>query len=144
MGSTAMKKWLLQIFTWWHGQTLGTRFLIWRRGRAVGEDAMGNRYYESRDKTRRWVIYAHQCEASAIPPGWHGWMHHRRDTPPVDEHGNDTYTARPWEEHHQSNPTGSATAYRPAGSLARGGLRDPQQRNYEPWSPIAPDESNIS
>ena len=38
----AMKDWLLQIFTWWNGQTIGTRFYTWRFGRNVGSDQFGN------------------------------------------------------------------------------------------------------
>ncbi|HET7716433.1 MAG TPA: NADH:ubiquinone oxidoreductase subunit NDUFA12, partial [Bauldia sp.] len=30
-----MKRFLLQFFTWWNGQTLGTRFFTWRKGIAV-------------------------------------------------------------------------------------------------------------
>ena len=33
-----MKQFLLQFFTWWNGQTLGTRFYTWRKGEAVGMD----------------------------------------------------------------------------------------------------------
>ena len=32
-----MKSFLLQFFTWWHGQTLNTRFHTWRKGERVGE-----------------------------------------------------------------------------------------------------------
>ena len=82
-----MKKFLLQFFTWWNGETLGTRLHTWRFGKSVGEDEFGNLYYEggtdSEGRTRRWVIYNGVSEASAIPPGWHGWMHHRVDTPPA-------------------------------------------------------------
>ena len=75
---------LKQIFTWWNGQTIGTRFHTWRFGTRVGEDEFGNVYYQggakdSEGRTRRWVIYNGYAEASAIPPGWHGWMHHRTD-----------------------------------------------------------------
>src|SRR5690606_898075 len=88
-GKDAMKKFLLQFFTWWNGQTLNTRFHTWRKGRRVGTDQCGNVYYEggvdSEGRTRRWVIYAGVSEASQIPPGWHGWIHHRVDTPPSAE-----------------------------------------------------------
>ncbi|MEL6745799.1 MAG: NADH:ubiquinone oxidoreductase subunit NDUFA12, partial [Pseudomonadota bacterium] len=107
-----MKNFLLQLFTWWNGQTLGTRFFTWRKGEKVGEDDEGNVYYQHGE--RRWVIYNGLAEASRIPPGWHGWMHHRVDTPPSDE----TYTKREWEMGHQANMTGSPHAYRPKGSLA--------------------------
>lgn len=98
-------KLLLQIFTWWNGQTIGTRFHTWRHGQRVGEDEFGNVYYQggtdSEGRTRRWVIYNGPAEASAIPPGWHGWMHHRTDVSPADE----KYAVREWQKPHRANPT---------------------------------------
>ena len=68
-----MKTFLTQFFTWWNGQTLGTRFHTWRFGKRGGEDEAGNVYYEggtnSDGRTRRWVIYNGYAEASSIPPG---------------------------------------------------------------------------
>ena len=59
----------------------------WRFGKRVGEDELGNVYYEggmsSYGLPKRWVIYKGYAEASAIPPGWHGWMHHRTDVAAV-------------------------------------------------------------
>ena len=67
-----MKKFWTQFFTWWNGQTLGTRFHTWRSGKRVGEDELGNVYYEggvnSDGHTRRWVIYIGYAEGSAVPP----------------------------------------------------------------------------
>ncbi len=110
-----MKPWLLQIFTWWNGQTIGTRFHTWRFGKRVGEDERGNVYYQSADGKAPWVIYAGEAEASQIGPGWHGWMHHRVDTPPVDEN----YKPRDWQKPHVPNQTGTRFAYRPKGSLLK-------------------------
>ena len=130
-----MKTLLLQIFTWWNGQTLGTRFHTWRRGERVGEDEFGNVYYQggkdSEGRTRRWVIYKGYAEASAIPPGWHGWMHHRTDTPPSREN----YVAREWQKTHRANPTGTPFAYRPKGSIAVGGERPRVTGDYDAWTP---------
>ena len=64
------KDWLLQIFTWWNGQTIGTRLHTWRFGKPVGEDERGNLFYQTADGKRRWVIYNGPAEASAIAPGW--------------------------------------------------------------------------
>ena len=36
-----MKTLLTQIFTWWNGQTMGTRFHTWRFGKKVGQDEFG-------------------------------------------------------------------------------------------------------
>ncbi len=127
---------LKQFFTWWSGQTVGLRFYTWRNGEFVGEDEAGNRYYRAPSKLpdsiaeRRWVIYNGYAEASAIPPGWHGWMHHRVDTPPSET----GYQAREWQKPHGPNMTGTASAYRPAGSLLSAKPK-PTDPDYEPWQP---------
>ncbi len=125
-----MKNLLLEIFTWWNGQTMGTRFFTWRKGERVGEDENGNIYYRSKDD-RRWVIYNGPVEASLIPSGWHGWMHHRTDVAPSQEN----YEMREWEMPHKENLTGSAGAYRPKGAVASQNKRPEVSADYEAWSP---------
>ena len=52
-----MKKLLLEIFTWWNGQTLGTRIHTLINGRLVGSDLDGNKYFINKKNTdSRWVI----------------------------------------------------------------------------------------
>ncbi|MFC7400246.1 NADH:ubiquinone oxidoreductase subunit NDUFA12 [Chelatococcus sp. GCM10030263] len=134
-----MKDFLLRVFTWWNRQTIGTQFWTWRKGELVGEDEFGNRYYRTRGGAkdpalgfeRRWVIYADYAEASMIPPGWHGWMHHTTDVPP----SRDTYTPREWQKPHRPNLTGTAEAYRPSGSTLASGQRPPATGDYSPWTP---------
>ncbi|ACS56012.1 NADH:ubiquinone oxidoreductase subunit NDUFA12 [Rhizobium leguminosarum bv. viciae] len=126
---------LVQTFTWWNGQTMGTRFATWRFGKRVGEDEFGNVYYEggmsSYGLPKRWVIYKGYAEASAIPPGWHGWMHHRTDVPPSKE----SYVAKDWQKPHRPNHTGSPQAYRPPGSIAVPGERPRVTGDYDAWTP---------
>jgi NADH:ubiquinone oxidoreductase subunit len=128
---------LKQFFTWWNGQTLGTRFFTWRKGELVGTDEFDNRYYRAKSAIpdsiaeRRWVIYNGYAEASSIPPGWHGWMHHRSDTPPSRE----TYRPREWQQPHQANLTGSATAYRPPGSIVGSARPAVAEPDYQAWKP---------
>jgi NADH:ubiquinone oxidoreductase subunit len=130
-----MKPILAEIFIWWQGQTWGTRLDTWLHGEYVGSDEAGNRYFRSKPgakkPNRRWVLYNGYAEASAIPPGWHGWMHYRTDVPPSE----DGYTPLPWEKAHQSNLTGSAAAYRPDGSLLSRGERPRVTGDYDAWSP---------
>lgn len=138
-GSVAMKQLLLQIFTWWNGQTLGTRLHTWRKGERVGADEAGNVYYRTRggakDKAlgfeRRWVIYAGEAEASSIQSGWYGWLHHTVDTPPSSE----AYKPREWQMSHKPNMTGTAEAYRPPGSALAEGKRPRATGDYQAWSP---------
>jgi len=128
---------LLEILAWWRGNTWGTRFWTWRHGDFVGEDEFANRYYRAKRRDadgleRRMVVYAGgYAEASAIPPGWHGWMHHRTDVPPSEEH----YVARDWQKPHTPNLTGTASAYRPDGSLLSKGERPRVTGDYDAWSP---------
>ncbi len=94
----------------WHA------FRTWRFGKRVGEDEFGNVYYEggmsSYGLPKRWVIYNGYAEASAIPPGWHGWMHHRTDVPPTEEN----YVAKEWQK------AASPKSYRHAAGLPPAGF----------------------
>ncbi len=126
-----MKTFFLQFFTWWNGTTFGTRFYTWRNGERVGEDEFGNVYYEG-DGGRRWVQYKGYADATAIPPGWHGWIHFRTDVAPCNEE----YAAKDWQKPHKVNQTGTPGAYLPKGSMANStGSRPKVTGDYEAWSP---------
>lgn len=129
---------LKAIFTWWNGATLGQRFHIGRRGVFVGQDEQGNRYFEARDNSdsydqrkRRWVIYNGYAEASKVPPEWSGWLHYTLDEPPTQA----PLKRREWEKDHLPNLTGTVHAWRPKGSLTRGGERAAATSDYQAWSP---------
>jgi NADH:ubiquinone oxidoreductase subunit len=126
------------IFTWWNGATAGVRFTILRRGVFVGQDEMGNRYFEARDasdsydgRKRRWVIFNGYAEASKVPPDWHGWLHHTFVEPPTTA----PLPRKRWEKEHLPNLSGTIYAYRPKGSIARGGERQRATGDYEAWTP---------
>jgi len=122
-------KTLLRSVTWWNDQTINTQLFTWRRGVLVGEDPQDNKYYETRDKKRRWVIFNGVAEASRVSPDWHGWLHHTFDEPP----NKTPMQHKTWEMPHQENPTGSTAAYAPAGSIHN--ARQPERRDYEAWQP---------
>jgi len=122
---------LSEIFTWWNGQTLGTRLFTARHGKFVGEDEAGNRFYQTADGKRRWVIYAREAEASHVSPDWHGWLHHTYPDPP--EQGR--LPAKPWEKPHQPNLTGTDRAYHPPGSVLSPEARPKVTGDYEAWQP---------
>ena len=132
-----MMQFLKQLFTWWNGQTLNTRFFTWRNGEKVGQDEFGNVYYRAKSAIpdsiaeRRWVIYSGYSEASSIPPGWHGWMHHRVDTLPSAEN----YVPSDWQKPHQPNHTGTAQAYRPPGSIVGSRRPEAPAPDYKAWKP---------
>lgn len=127
---------LTRIFTWWNGATLGALFDIGRRGAFVGDDDQGNRYYEERrasleGRKRRYVVYKGLVEASRVPPDWHAWLHHTIEEPPTIS----PLKRQTWEKPHLPNQTGTVRAYRPKGSLARGGVRAAATSDYEAWTP---------
>jgi NADH:ubiquinone oxidoreductase subunit len=134
---------LSKIFTWWDGATIGTMVWSARHGEQVGTDALGNRYFRSKEPVkpgqpfagheRRWVIYAGANDASNVPPEWHGWLHGSFDSAPESN----LPPARVWESDYTPNATGTVSAYRPQGALERGGQRAPAAGDYEAWSPDA-------
>ena len=68
------------LFTWWDGATLGTALFSWKNGTKVGEDDLGNRYFEG--KQRRWVMYAGSNDVSRVPPEWYAWLTRQIDGVP--------------------------------------------------------------
>ena len=120
-----------QIFTWWNGQTIGTRLFTSRKGQRVGEDDQGNVFYETADGKRRWVIYNGPVEASRISADWHGWLHHTYNEAPTDV----PLTRKEWERDHKANGTGTAEAYVPSGSIRTARPRPTVGGDYEAWTP---------
>jgi NADH:ubiquinone oxidoreductase subunit len=131
---------LSEIFSWWGGNTWGTRVTIARQGVLVGTDDFGNTYYEQRKgvgpvgplgRPRRWVIYKDLADASKVTPDWHGWLHYTVNTPPTEQ----SYRPRPWQKPHRMNMTGTREAYRPSGSILASGKRPRATGDYKPWRP---------
>ena len=120
---------LLRAVTWWNGQTLNTQLFTWRKGVKVGEDDAGNMFYETKDSVKRWVIFNGESEATRVNPDWHGWLHHTWNDPP----NKIPLAHKTWEKPHQTNPTGTAMAYAPAGSLRQS--RPQSRSDYEAWTP---------
>lgn len=129
------------MFTWWSGVTVGALFTIWRTSVQVGSDEFGNRYFEAKTdresydkgRRRRYVIYKGYAEPTKIPPEWHAWMHYLTEqTPEVAP-----LRRRVWEKEHLPNLTGTAYAWRPKGSISRGGERARAVGDYQAWKPDA-------
>ena len=124
--------------TWWSGATVGVRFHAMKHGVFIGQDELGNRYYEARTnydsydkRKRRWVIYNGYAEASKVPPDWHGWLRYTFDEPPTIA----PLPRRAWEKDHLPNMTGTPSAWRPKGSIQRAGERPAATGDYQAWRP---------
>jgi NADH:ubiquinone oxidoreductase subunit len=134
-----LKQFLTEFFTWWNGQTFGTRLHTWRHGEFVGTDEHGNKYYRTKGGAidpgigfqRRWVIYNGPAELSRVPPGWRGWLANTYPYAPSEEN----YAAREWEKPGLENMTGTPLAYRPKGSIFTPDKRPPATGDYAPWTP---------
>lgn len=123
------------IFTWWNGATWGTTIFSRRNGARVGEDALGNVYFETKagrkGPKRRWVMYKGSNDASRVPSEWFGWLHFTAELPPSEG----LPAPRSWEKPPLPNLTGTPSAYRPQGALEQGGKRAAATGDYEAWSP---------
>ena len=120
-----------RLLTWWNSSTPGTSWFTFRKGKKVGEDDQGNRYFTEKGGDKRWVIYNGEVEASRVPPEWHAWLHHLVDDLPSER----PLPAKSWEKPHVPNLTGTPGAYVPPGSLSAGGERSRATGDYEAWNP---------
>ena len=97
-----------KIFTWWNQDTIGTKLKTIFFGKFAGEDALGNKYYESKNG-KRWVIYSDEIEATKIPIEWYSWMHFISNR--IEKsHELEKYE---WQKPHKPNVTGTDKAYHP-------------------------------
>ena len=120
-----MSNFLKLIFTWWNRQTIGTFIYTLLRGKFVGSDDFGNKYY-SDSKGKRWVIYKNRVESSKIPPEWHLWIHFLTQKKPSDN-----IRKFEWQKKYEENLTGTSKAYNPEGSLRSKSKKD--MKKYETW-----------
>ncbi len=127
-----------RLITRWNGATVGTQLTVKSRGVHVGTDQYGNQYWEAKTnrdsydgRKRRWVLYDGYADASKVPPMWFGWLHHTLPDPPTEEN----MPTKAWQQPHMPNMSGTPLAYRPKGSIARGGERQRATGDYEAWKP---------
>ena len=127
-----VKSLLKYIFTWWNGDTVGTKLYTFFNGKKVGEDYLGNFYYESKDQKNRWCIYCDQSEASRISPEWNSWLRFISNTRPSSN--NPTYE---WQKRYDGNSTGLDSTYKP--SILKVGQTNMDledfQSDYKAWKP---------
>ena len=121
---------LKRLFTWWHGYTLNTQLYTWRKGKLVGTDIQGNKFYQNRNGDKRWVLYNGEAEASRINVDWHGWLHYTYDKTPNQL----PLSHKSWEKPHKKNLTGTNLAYTPPGSMRSLTPKVPRI-SYKSWSP---------
>ena len=108
-----------------------TTLLTFFKGRLVGVDSLGNKYYEEKfilraprdGRPRRWVIYKGISEASKAAPELHGWLHFTTDKTPTESR-EETYK---WERAHLPNLTGTSQAYYPPKNV--------KAKPYKAWTP---------
>ena len=119
------------IFSWWNGQTFGTFLQTLVYGNMVGKDHYGNKYYQNKNDTKRWVIYNGYADSSKVPPKWHSWLHNV-----VNELPDENLTSnKTWIKTHTPNLTGSQSAYKPRGSLKNTRGEGDNQSEYQSWNP---------
>ena len=114
-----------QIFIWWHKQTIGTFLYTLFKGKLVGKDEFGNKYYSS-SSGKRWVIYKDIVESTKIPPEWHLWIHFLTKNKPKENM--DKFK---WQKGHEENLTGTPRAHKPEGSLRSDSKKS--IKKYETW-----------
>jgi NADH:ubiquinone oxidoreductase subunit len=113
---------LKKIFTWWNQDTFGTRLKTLFFGKFVGNDELGNKYYESKSG-KRWVIYADTIDASKIPVEWYSWIHFISNR--IEK--KHVFNKYDWQKSHQANLTGTEEAYYPNKN------KDVTKKKYSSW-----------
>eukprot|EP00179_Madagascaria_erythrocladioides_P021305 CAMPEP_0198334982 /NCGR_PEP_ID=MMETSP1450-20131203/19993_1 /TAXON_ID=753684 ORGANISM="Madagascaria erythrocladiodes, Strain CCMP3234" /NCGR_SAMPLE_ID=MMETSP1450 /ASSEMBLY_ACC=CAM_ASM_001115 /LENGTH=160 /DNA_ID=CAMNT_0044039605 /DNA_START=87 /DNA_END=569 /DNA_ORIENTATION=- len=108
--------------------------------RLVGEDNLGNKYYENRKDTYcrdRWVEYKDprllRQDPVNVPPEWHAWLLHNTDSPPSSE----PLPKPVYQAEITPNLTGTPDAYIPANNPLAKNFRGHARGKIEAWVPPA-------
>ena len=119
-----------------YAQHWGMKLFTFLKGKKIGQDDQGNKYYQERflfrkpmRRPRRWVMYHGIMEGSCVPAEWFGWLRHSLDAPLNFRLKNF------WQKPHQPNLTGTPLAYSPAGHISKAGALRAPPKSYEPWQP---------
>ena len=127
-GSNIHKDMLKEIFTWWNGQTIGTRIWSYFNGVLAGSDSQGNKYYKNKTDTKRWVVYNGIVESTDVSPEWNNWLRFTSIAEPVEK---EKYV---WQKDHMPNLTGTNAAYDPKISKDKSELKN-KNEEYKKWNP---------
>ncbi len=119
---------LKEIFTWWNGQTFGTRIWSYFNGVLAGSDGLGNKYYKNKNDTKRWVIYNGTIESTQVSPEWNNWLRYTSLTEPSKTEKYD------WQKEHIPNLTGTSVAYDPEISKDKTN-KNANNDDYKKWVP---------
>ena len=120
-------KMIMEIFTWWNKQTLGTRVWSYFNGVLVGEDNYGNKYFSNKEDSKRWVIYKDEVEATTVNPEWNNWLRFTSTEKPGNVAQYD------WQIEHKQNQTGTSNSYSPQTIFDKTNLK--KKIDYDKWSP---------
>ncbi len=119
---------LREIFTWWNGQTLGTRIWSYFNGFLVGSDNHGNKYYRNKNDSKRWVIYNGIVESTYVSPEWNNWLRYTSLAKPSESEKYD------WQKDHLPNLTGTNAAYNPK-KINDKNEKYSKDNDYKKWNP---------
>ena len=106
----------------------------------IGKDQFGNKYYEQKPRKeagvhKRIVKYNGLPEASKVPPGWHGWLHHNNNNIPNNK-ANQEYH---WQRQHLPNLSGTVHLKLPTKYIDKSKNDTNNETQYNAWAP----KSNI-
>ena len=113
---------LSSLFIWWNKQTISTKIYTYFRGKVIGVDDLGNKYYTSFDKKRRWVIYQKENYASELSIEWHGWLHWTTNSIPMKMSKSKNIMSKVYVPMDKDSPKNDYTELG-------------NDQHYEPWVP---------
>ena len=118
-----------EIFTWWNGQTFGTRIWTIFSGHLIATDENQNKFYTNKNDTMRWVIYYGEVEATKVLPEWNNWLRYTSMEIPSD-----LTNKFNWQKKHSQNKTGTKNAYSPKSSKFTKKVSK-EDLDYDKWEP---------
>ena len=118
----ALLNFFTPLFVWWNRQTVSTKIYTYFSGTLIGEDSLGNKYYTTSDKCRRWVVYQKDNYASEVAIEWHGWLHWTTNSIPIKSNSKSPEKGRVYSENN-------------LGRKGRSSNSSEHHSDYQAWDP---------
>jgi len=111
---------------------IGTILYSFLKGKKVGQDQQGNRFYIHRNnKKKRWVLYKKLVDPTSLEVKWQIWLTETN----MNEEVTSSNVNYKWQKNKKANQTGTPEAYHPGNETSTERKIIHKQNKNTIWKP---------
>lgn len=109
---------------------IGTILYSFFRGKKVGQDKIGNKFYVHKEiQSKKWVLYKNNIDPTSLEVKWQIWLTSTNSNLPTTIEKSNFI----WQKDKQPNLTGTVDSYHP--KINKGNKNIPKENKNSTWNP---------